>query len=202
MDLELVRQCADDSLQPAIVERFIEAVGVESPLAVTVTTNGKILLVPTPKTTAEAVETIRQHVGEAIVRVGLTKFPAGVGAAEDSQIYGRLVDPCENIKLGTTLFAKIYGIVTNWYGGFMPEAFDDAVQAYGSGYFEGKYVFGKADPGSVDLSEPEAALPEVDGREVVSEPGSMLADDPFKAETRIDLGRIQQTGSFDEAAYD
>lgn len=160
MDLELVRQCADDSLQPAIVERFIEAVGVESPLAVTVTTNGKILLVPTPKTTAEAVETIRQHVGEAIVRVGLTQFPAGVGAAEDSQIYGRLVDPCENIKLGTTLFAKIYGIVTNWYGGFMPEAFDDSIEAYRSGYFEGEYMFAKGDPGNVEPPEPEAPVAE------------------------------------------
>lgn len=40
MDIELVRKCADNSLKPEIVERFVETIGVESPLAVTVTTDG------------------------------------------------------------------------------------------------------------------------------------------------------------------
>jgi hypothetical protein len=29
-DIELVRQCADDSLKPDIIERFVETVGVVS----------------------------------------------------------------------------------------------------------------------------------------------------------------------------
>ncbi len=114
MDIELVRQCADDSLKPEIVERFVEAIGVESPLAVTVTTGGKAVLIPAARTPAQAVDVIRLHVGKAIVRVGLTQYPAGVGAGDASQLTERLVDPCENIKLGTALFAKIYRIVTNW----------------------------------------------------------------------------------------
>jgi len=163
MDVELVRQCADGSLKPEIVERFVETIGVESPLAVTVTIDGNAVLIPAARNPAEAVATVRRHVGKAIVRVGLTQYPAGVGAEDASAINARLVDPSENIRLGTALFAKIYRIVTNWYGGFMPEAFDDSVAAYRSGYFEGEYVFAKGDPGTVELSEPETPVAEGDG---------------------------------------
>lgn len=190
MDVELVRQCADDSLKLAIVERFVETIDAESPLVVTVTADGKAILIPAPQTPAEAVDIIRRHVGKAIVRVGLTQYPAGASVSVPSDIDERLVDPCENIRLGTALFAKIYRIVTNWYGGFMPEAFDDAVVAYRSGYFEGQYVFAKGDPGTVELSEPETPVAEGGGDGPVPASKSEPEEDPYKAGTRIDLDRI------------
>ena len=187
MDVELVRQCADDSLKPEIVERFVETIGVESPLAITVTIDGKAVLISEPRNPAEAVDTVRRYVGKAIVRVGLTQYPAGVGAEDTSAIDARLVDPCENIRLGTTLFAKIYRIVTNWYGGFMPEAFDDSIEAYRSGHFEGEYVFAKGNPGNV---EPETSVAEDDGDEPAPTSETEPEGDPYKAGTRIDLDRI------------
>lgn len=191
MDADLITQCADDSLEPAIVERFIKTIGAESPLAITVTADGKAVLIPAPRTSAQVVDAIRRHVGKAIVRVGLTQYPAGVGVEDTSAINERLVDPCENIRLGTALFAKIYRIVTHWYGGFMPEAFDDAVEAYRSGYFEGEYVFAKGDPGNVEPPEPEAPVAEGGGDEPAPTSKSEPDGDPYKAGTRIDLDRIR-----------
>lgn len=49
MDIDLIKQCADDRLAPAVIELFVDAVEAE-PLSVKVTTNGKaVLLLTTPK---------------------------------------------------------------------------------------------------------------------------------------------------------
>jgi len=45
MDIELIKQCADDRLTPTIVEKFVTAVGAE-PLSVEVTIDGKTVLLP------------------------------------------------------------------------------------------------------------------------------------------------------------
>lgn len=44
---------------------------------------------------------VRQHAGQAVVRVGLTQYPAGVGVKEPADLKQDLVDACQNHRKGT-----------------------------------------------------------------------------------------------------
>jgi hypothetical protein len=88
-----------------------------------------------------------------MIRVGVTQYPAGFGLADASELKPDLVDTCANIKMGTALFSKVYRIVVKWYGGPADQAFDDAVDAWKTGYFDGKYVFGQSDPGALPVQK-------------------------------------------------
>lgn len=206
IDTAPIQKCADPSLKPAIVEAFIKQVGSEDPLSVTVRSGDRVLLIPKPKTKAQALETAKQYIGKAIVRVGITQYPAGFGISDPSQLSADLFDACQNIKTGTALFAKVYRIAAQWYKASPPpkEAFDDAVYAWGTGYFDGKYVFGEPDPGDkIKLALPapetgEAAKQNGLGEQktAAAESASDLAirlnaGDPNKAETVISLSGIQ-----------
>ncbi|TCU05413.1 TraH protein [Rhizobium sullae] len=46
IDAALIRECADPSLKPAIVEEFVMAAGSDHPFAVTVKSGGRLILVP------------------------------------------------------------------------------------------------------------------------------------------------------------
>jgi hypothetical protein len=116
IDAELIQQCADPSLKVEIVQKFIEEAGGADHLTVTVRAGERIILVPKPSTEDEAMELIRQNLGQAIVRVGVTQYPAGLGIQDMSQLSPDLLDSCKNIGMGTALFAKVYRIVTKWYG--------------------------------------------------------------------------------------
>lgn len=195
-DAALIQQCADPSLKPAIVERFIAEAGSTDPLAVTVRSGDRVILIPKPVTTDEAMAMVREYVGKAVVRVGITQHPAGLGISDVSEINPELVDACANIRNGTTLFGKVYRIVTKWYGNAVDEAFDDAIYAWRTGYFEGKAVFSEPDPGDVQVATPPADLPAQAGQappapaptdSVRGEPG---AADPHNAGIRIDLSGI------------
>jgi len=202
IDATLILQCADPNVKPAIVERFIAKAGSDNPLAVTVRSGGRVVLVPPAKTPDEAVALARQYVGSAAVRAGITQYPAGLGISDVAELQPELFDPCANIKMGTSLFGKVYRIVTKWYGAPVDEAFDDAIDAWKSGYFEGKYVFGEPDPGDVKLATPKGDPTDGDkpahggettkaadgparGPDPVKEP-----EDPNKAGIRIDLSGI------------
>ena len=204
IDAALIQQCADPGLKPAIVEKFIAEAGFSDPLAVTVSAGDRIVLVPKPRTPEEALALIRQHFGKAVVRVGVTKYPAGLGVADVSELNPDLLDSCANIRMGTTLFGKVYRIVTKWYGSAVDEAFDDAIHAWKTGYFEGRAVFSEPDPGEMGLAEPKQAPPKLS-----KEPGSSAENvsegavaggvsvqretqpgDPNKAGIRIDLSGI------------
>lgn len=199
MDAVLITECADPSLKPAIVEQFISTVGSGDPLAITVRSGGRIILIPKPKTPDEAMAIVRQHVGHAVVRVGITQFPAGAGVKDVSELKTDLVDPCKNLRMGTTMFARVLRTVNKWYGNptnaeVFPQIFEDAAHAWNSGQFEGQSVFqaensgraipnednevndGPDEPGDVTLSPSRAEAP--DGQEIGT------------AGTRIDLSRI------------
>lgn len=107
LDAALIEKCADPSLPPAIVEQFVEAAGSPDPHTVTVKSGGRLILVPQPKTADEAMEIVRAHVGQAVVRVGLTQFPAGVGVTDASELTTDLVDPCENLRMGANLTSTV-----------------------------------------------------------------------------------------------
>lgn len=199
MDPAFIKQCADPALKPAIVEQFVSAVGSGDPLAVTVRSGGRLILVPKPKTADEAMGIVRQYVGQAVVRVGVTQFPAGVGVKDTSEITSDLVEPCENLRKGSAMFAKILRIVRKWYGNptgaeAFPQIFDDAVYAWNTGQFEGQGVFQAADPGGalpqegnkakVVEAEPADAAP----TRTEAEPSN--ASDVAGAGIRIDLSRI------------
>lgn len=205
VDAALIKQCADPGLKPAIVERFIERAGSEDPLAITVRSGNRVVLVPKPATPDEAMELIRQHVGRNIVRVGVTQYPAGLGIMEAGALKSDLVDPCENIRMGTALFVKVYRIVTKWYGNpteseALPEVLDDAIIAWQTGYFEGTAVFRAPDPVQVEVPDPDKHGPASDAVErsidaaggEVSDPAEDEArgDDPNKAGIRVDLSGI------------
>ena len=111
IDADLIAKCADPSLKPAIIEQFIKAAGSPDPLAVVVRSGDRLILVPPVKTPDEALALARSHVGRAVVRVGITQFPAGVGIKEPSELTTDLFDPCKNVQTGTALFAKVWRIV-------------------------------------------------------------------------------------------
>ena len=201
MDAALIAKCADPSLTPAIVEQFISAVGSDDPLAVTVKADGRLVLIPKPRSPDEAMDVVKDYVGHAIVRVGITQFPAGVGVADVSQLQSSMFDACENLRTGTGFFAKVARIVTKWYGRptnkeLLPQLLDDAIYAWKTGSFEGKNVFSADDPGgptffgaasekSVEGADPVAPPTESDDASQLAEP-----DKATEAGMRIDLSRI------------
>jgi len=151
VDAALIEKCADPSLAPAIVEQFVAAAGSEDPLAITVKSGDRVVLVAKPKTPEDVLDLMKQHVGKASVRVGITQFPAGVGNTDTNQLDTGLSDACENLRKGTALFAKVARIVTKWYGNptseeVVPQMFEDAVFAWNTGEFEGTKVFQAEDP--------------------------------------------------------
>lgn len=203
VDAALIKECSDPGLKPAIVEQFIEQAGSQDPLAVTVRSGNRVVLVPRPKTAAEALALIRDNLGRNTVRVGITQYPAGLGIAESGELKPDLVDACENIRMGTALFAKVYRIVIKWYGNptakdVVPQVFDDAIIAWQTGYFEGTAVFRAKDPGNVKLAQPgpvpldgadtQAGLPKNEAQSQA--PADASAHDPNKAGIRIDLSGI------------
>lgn len=203
VDATLITECSDPGLKPMIVEQFIERAGALDPLAVTVRFGNRVVLVPRPKTAEEALALIRDNLGRNTVRVGITQYPAGLGIVEAGQLKPDLVDACKNIRLGTALFAKVYRIVTRWYGNptekdVLLQVFDDAIIAWQTGYFEGTAVFRAEDPGGVKLAQPgpvhrddadtQDGLPENEGQFEV--PAEASASDPNKAGIRIDLSGI------------
>ncbi|MBM7045632.1 TraH family protein [Rhizobium lusitanum] len=200
VDAALIRQCADPTLKPAIVEKFIEQVGSPDPLAISVRSGNRVILVPQAKTPEEAMELIGEYVGQAVVRAGITQYPAGLGIKDASELTPDLVDACKNIRMGTALFGKVYRIVTKWYGNAVDEAFEDAIISWESGYFEGKAVFTAPDPGEVKLAEPKqddpGIEPAVDASAKPQDQGGLGASkadgasDPNRAGMRIDLSGI------------
>lgn len=195
IDAALIQQCADPTLKPAIVERFIADAGSTDPLAVTVRSGDRVVLIPKPATPDEAMALVREYVGKAVVRVGITQYPAGLGVSDVSELEADLVDACANIRMGTTLFGKVHRIVTKWYGNAADEAFDDAIYTWRTGYFEGKAVFSEPDP-NVDVAAPAVATPLPEEEDTAaSEPTDMVygqagTADPNKAGIRIDLSGI------------
>ena len=136
---------------------------------------GNILPEP-PRTPEAAMRLIERFVGQAIVRVGVTRYPAGNGISDPSELSPGLVDPCENIRMGTALFGKVHRIVTHARGAADGAAFTQSLEAWRTGMFEGRYVFGEAD--SDPLSTAEA---ELDHDEVPSVTG----EDPDPATARF-----------------
>jgi hypothetical protein len=195
VDAALIKQCADTGLKPAIAEKFIEQMGSPDPLTVTVRSGNRVILVPKPNTAEEAMELIRQNVGRNVTRVGITQYPAGLGILEAGQLKPDLVDACENIRMGTALFAKVYSVVVKWYGNPVDEAFNDAIIAWQTGYFEGKSVFKTLDLEEVKSaaainfkSADESSDAPIEGRQRTTQ--DMVPDDPNKASIRVDLSGI------------
>ena len=197
LDAALIGKCADPYLTPAIVEQFVQAVGSPDPHAITVKSGGRLILIPKAKTPDEAMDVIREHVGRAVVRVGITQFPAGVGIKDASELKPGLVDACENLKMGTKMFAKILRIVAKWYGNpakdVFPQIFEDAVHAWKTGEFEGVGVFQAQDPGgAVELpQQSEVNSVDEEGAAVTaSDKQTEPNDDVDRAGIRIDLSRV------------
>ncbi|RZN15649.1 TraH family protein [Bradyrhizobium sp. Leo121] len=199
IDATTIHQCADSGLKPAIIEKFIRAAGASDPLAVTVRTGNRVILVTPPKTPDDAVELVRRYVGQAMVRVGVTQYPVGLGVTDVAELKADLVDTCANIRMGTALFGKVYRIVTKWYGAPVDEAFGDAIDAWKTGYFDGKYVFDEPDPGALPArnagSEAGDKPADGDAARPTSRPDDgtrqdKKPDDPNRAGIRIDLTGI------------
>lgn len=196
VDAALIQQCATPGVPPAIIERFIATAGSSDPLAVTVRSGNRAILVAPPKSPDEAMALMQRHLGRAIVRVGITQYPAGVGISDISQLSPDLVDACKNIRLGTALFGKVYRIVVKWYGRPVQEAFDDALIAWRTGTFEGQAVFTASDPGPMTDAPASASADEPRPAERAARPdraSPAAADplqDPNRAGIRIDLSGV------------
>jgi hypothetical protein len=194
IDADLIQKCADPALKPAIVEKFLHAAGSPDPLTVTVRNGDRIILVPPVKAPEEALELARSYIGRAVVRVGITQYPAGLGVKDPSELSPDLFDACRNIRTGTALFGKVWRIVWKWYGNptddsVRAQVFDDAVEAWKRGQFEGTAVFTAHDPGGPKPPEPkreEAPQPAA----VAPSPQEPAANDPNKSGIRIDLSGV------------
>ena len=200
LDTALIQQCADPSLKPAIVEQFVTAAGANDPLAVTVKSGGRLILVPKATSPDEAMAIVRQYVGQAVVRVGLTQFPAGVGVKDTSDLKPDLIDACENLRKGTAMFAKVLRIVAKWYGNpksddVFPQIFEDAIYAWKTGEFEGVSLFQAEDPRKsvtidnvlpAEEAEESNDIPPAD----TSTESAEKSENVGSAEMRIDLSRI------------
>ncbi len=133
-----------------------------------------------------------------MVRVGLTQFPAGVGVKNVADLKPDLVDACENLRKGTSMFAKILRIVAKWYGDpksedVFPQIFEDAVLAWKTGEFEGVNVFQAQVPGDpIELPQPDVMHSNDDEEEVVATPEKQaeVNEDVDRAGIRIDLSPI------------
>ena len=203
LDAALIEKCADPSLKPAIVEQFVKAAGSPDPLAITVRSGDRIILVPKPTTPEEALAIIRENVAHSVVRVGVTQFPAGLGTKDVADLKPDLVDACENLRMGTQMFAKVMRIIAKWYGNpkgeeVFPQIFDDAVFAWKSGEFEGTSIFLEDDT-DVKWNPPEVSAdsqPKVsegepeDGDQATKETANRQDPAPDNAGIRIDLSRI------------
>jgi hypothetical protein len=195
VDAALIEKCSDPSLSMEIVEKFLAAAGSDDPLAITVRSNGRIVLIPKPTNTDQAMATVRDYVGTASVRVGLTQFPAGIGVTDVAELKPDLLDGCANLSTGTAMFAKVARIVTEWYGRptngeLFGQMFEDAVYAWKTGNFEGSNVFRADDPGGPTFfagkaEKPVAGRPEADSPALESGASEVNA-----AGIRIDLSRI------------
>lgn len=201
MDAAFIAKCADPNLAPAIVERFVTQVGAEDPLAVTVKSDGRVVLIPKPQSADEARDVVRTYVGQAVVRVGITQFPAGVGVTDVSQLRSGMFEACENLRTGTGIFAKVARIVTKWYGRptnkkLLPQMLDDAIYAWKTGTFEGDNVFSAEDPGGPTFfgkssgdAKPATGPTNLTPDEEVA-PQSGEPETAADAGIRIDLSRI------------
>lgn len=199
LDANLIKECADPSLKLAIVEQFVADAGSSDPLAVTVKSGGRLILVPKAASAEEAIAIVRRYAGQAVVRVGLTQFPAGVGVKEATDLKPDLVDPCQNLRKGTAMFAKVLRIVAKWYGNptskdVFSQIFEDAIYAWKTGEFEGVRVFQAEDPGTPvgvsQQSREKIPAEEEDADEESSGEQSEVEQDAGRAGIRIDLSRI------------
>lgn len=201
LDAALIEKCADPSLKPAIVEQFVKAAGSEDPLAITVRSGDRIILVPKPATAEEALAIIKENVVHSVVRVGVTQVPAGLGVKDVNALKPDLVDTCENLRMGTKMFAKVMRIVAKWYGNpksdeVFPEIFEDAVFAWKAGEFEGQNVF-RVEEAAVGWEPPRVVAPPEDAdaegptqREAANDVSVDENFAPGNANIRIDLSRI------------
>lgn len=201
MDAAFIAKCADPNLAPAIVERFVIEAGAEDPLAVSVKSDGRVVLIPKPQSADEALDVVRTYVGQAVVRVGITQFPAGVGVTDVSQLRSGIFEACENLRTGTGIFAKVARIVTKWYGRptnkeLLSQMLDDAIYAWKTGSFEGDNVFSAEDPGgptffgkSAGDAKPATSPTNLAPDEGVA-PQSGEPETAADADIRIDLSRI------------
>lgn len=117
IDVALIQQCADPRLEVSVVQQFVAEMNAPDHLTIRVLQGDKMVLVPAPKSAEQAVETTRQWVGKANVRVGLTQYPAGLGVSDPSEIGMELSDTCDNLRLGTELFGKVLRIVSERHEG-------------------------------------------------------------------------------------
>lgn len=196
-ELALIQQCADPGVEIAIVERFIAEVGSDNPLAVQITSGNRIILPEAPQTPDAALRLIAHYIGQAVVRVGITQYPAGHGITDASELDRNLVDGCGNIRMGSALFGKVYRIVAHAHGERNAEVFDEALEAWQTGVFEGKYVFGEDDPGPTPTAEEHASQPKSAGEQGQPESwagdpaiNDEINDDPYQAGIRVDLSGL------------
>jgi hypothetical protein len=195
--LALIQQCADPGVEVAIVERFISEVGSDNPLAVRITSGNRVILPEAPQTREAALRLIGRYIGQAVVRVGITQFPAGHGITDPSELSPELVDACGNIRMGSALFGKVYRIVAHAHGGTDTAVFAEALKAWRTGAFEGKYVFGEDDPGPTPALDEHAGQPESADEQDQPENSAgdppisdEIDDDPYQAGIRVDLSGL------------
>ncbi len=197
IDAHLIHRCADPSLTPSIVETFVKTVGSTDPLSITVRSGNRMVLVPPAKTPEEALAIVRHYAGRAIIRVGITQYPVGIGIKDPSEISPDLFDACSNLSHGTALFGKVWRIVLNWYGNptdasVMPQVLDDAIEAWKTGTFEGAPVFTATDPGPAKTNKVEIETgdaPSPDGAPPRTSP-ALVALPPNEAGIRVDLSGV------------
>jgi len=200
IDVAIIERCASPELGLSVARRFVAQAGSDNPLAVSITSGNRVILPAPPTTQEEAMRLIAHFVSQAVVRVGITSYPAGYGVTDVVELDPGIVDACTNIQLGTALFAKVLHIVERARNAGGNEMFEVAVSAWKTGIFDGSYVFAEADPGPWRPTDEDPVTPR-DERMSSTPSSPALTDDtptepdrkdrePAEAGIRVDLSGI------------
>ncbi|WP_108461612.1 conjugal transfer protein TraH [Devosia naphthalenivorans] len=198
-DAAIIQQCADPSIEIAIVERFIAEAGSKNPLAINISSGNRIILPEPPQAPEAAMLLIERFVGTAVVRVGITQYPAGHGIVDAADLNAGLVDPCDNIRMGTALFGKVHRVVVYARGESSATVLGEAITAWRTGTFQGAYVFGEPDPGPLPVEVAAVRTGEmsetiIDAETAPDAPVALPAggNDVNAAGMRVDLSKLAE----------
>jgi hypothetical protein len=143
-------------------------------------------------------ELVRQYLGRASVRVGLTQYPAGIGLTSAGDQQPGIIKPCDNLRMGTAMFAKIMRIVARSFDGSDDDnkathIYESAAGAWRTGSFEGVPVFTAPDPATLSEKPQDAGTDDSEGSQSVGSNRNSEApseQDIGRAGIRINLTRI------------
>jgi hypothetical protein len=189
IDSIIIENCADPSLYPPLVKPFLERVGAKNPFDLAIVENTKFVL-QRSESSEEAKRHIQNLLGKTALRFGPTAYPIGIGAKNLEDVDYNFLEPCQNIRLGTALFAQVISKVSfSLKTRSLEDAFKPAFNAYIS---ENIYRLLNKDFPHKDFTKTERRLASIQKLAPEDDSGKKESTlDPRMADISIDLSAIK-----------